>query len=447
MICMKKISNNQKPSSATLPTKYGNFNIMVWPASSHNEPAALITQRLDTSKPVLVRVHSECITGDTFGSHRCDCGTQKEEALKIIAKNGNGVFIYLRQEGRGIGLYEKIKAYKIQEDGYDTHEANILLGHKPDYREYSWVKEILDYLDIKEIILMTNNPSKVSEISHLGVKIIRRVPLVIKSNKHNRRYFESKRAKFKHFFGKDESNYFYQFCYAENSKQVEEIGKFIEGKKFDPLLKICVGTYGNAELLSDKAYIQTLSEIFKACELFEGFVPILHFTFKFSKNPLDDIKKIKQNLPFVRYIQLNDLKKADQLAALKLADKYFLVDFPLSDGNFSLINDPAFIRELQKKKAFIILDNSKGRGLKEEKENYIKKINKLFEKGINDIALCGGFGPGKLQTYFSLRNYYKINFSVDAESNLRTNGKLDLRKVKKYLSELLSYRMKIEHQD
>jgi GTP cyclohydrolase II len=422
-----------------MPTKQGTFSFNVWNQKKGEEIIFLQTPNLDTSKPVLVRVHSECITGDVFHSYRCDCEEQKDRSLSMISESGNGVFIYLRQEGRGIGLHEKIKAYILQDKGYDTHEANILLGHKPDYREYSWVKKVLDHLQVKEIKLITNNPSKVSEIARLGVTIADRIPLVIESNSYNRRYFETKRQKFKHFFGKDESNYFYQCTYVESPEQVTEIGNFMAGLQKDPLLKICLGVYADAHVLNDAHQLKKIEAICKAAEYFEGFVPILHFTFKFSTDPQKDIALVREKMPYVKYIRLNDLA-GDHLKVLKYANKFFLVDIPLSDEEFHLIDDAEFVEEVLKHKTFLMIDNSRGTGKQEAKAAIEKKIDALLTKGINDIALCGGFGPGSLSLYFEMKEHYKINFSIDAESKLKTGESIDMKKVKAYLSELINHR-------
>lgn len=436
---LEKTRNSKENIVTTqLPTKQGVFTFGVWDQKKGEEIIFLQTPNLDPTKPVLVRVHSECMTGDLFHSYRCDCGEQKDRSLAMIAESGNGVFIYLRQEGRGIGLYEKIKAYNLQDQGYDTHEANILLGHKPDYREYSWVKKIVDLLEIKEIRLITNNPSKVSEISRLGIKVVERVPIVIESNNYNRRYFETKRQKFKHFFGKDESNYFYQFSYVDSPEQVVEIGEFMADMKKDPLLKICIGVYADSHILNDWQNLKNIEAIFKATDHYEGFVPILHFTFKFSSDPIKDIALIREKMSYVKYIQLNDLV-GDHLKVLKYANKFFLVDIPLSDKDFNLIDNDEFVKEILMHKAFVLLDNSHGKGIQDTKSNIIKKINKLLSKGISDIAIYGGFGPNALSLYFEMKDQYKINFSVDAEMRLKTSGCLDLQKVKKYLLELIKH--------
>jgi 3,4-dihydroxy 2-butanone 4-phosphate synthase/GTP cyclohydrolase II len=425
--------------TATIPTKFGVFNFSVWNQPKGDEVVFITTPDFDPHKPVLVRVHSECMTGDVFHSYRCDCGEQKDRAMRILSDYGNGVLIYLRQEGRGIGLYEKVKAYVLQDDGYDTHEANILLGHKPDYREYSWVKKVLNYLHVDEIRLLTNNPSKVSEISRLGIKVIERIPLVIESNIHNRKYFETKKQKFKHFFGKEESNYFYQFSYVESPDQIEEIGLFLNDSKKDPLMKICTGVYGDSHTLDSEKDIKKIESIFKTATMYEGFVPILHFTFKFSSDPIKDIAKIREKMPYVKYIQLNDID-SDHLKIVQYVNKFFLVDIPLSDNDFHLIDNQVFVQEIIKHKAFILLDNSHGTGVQETKSGLVNKINKLLERGISDIAIYGGFGPDSLDNYFSLKEHYKINFSVDAETKLKTNQKLDLEKVKHYLTQLITHK-------
>lgn len=425
--------------STQLPTRQGVFTFNVWNQKKGEEIVFIQTPNLDITKPVLVRVHSECLTGDTFHSYRCDCGEQKDRSLSMISESGNGVFIYLRQEGRGIGLYEKIKAYILQDKGYDTHEANILLGHKPDYREYSWVKKVLDHLNVKEIRLITNNPAKVAEISRLGIKVVERVPLVIESNHYNRRYFETKRQKFKHFFGKDESNYFYQFSYVESPDQVVEIGRFMAGEKKDPFLKLCMGVYADTHILNDTQELRRIEAIFKSADHYEGFVPILHFTFKSSIDPLKDLANVREKMPYVKYIQLNDLS-SDHLKVLKYANKFFLVDIPLSDKDLHLIEDNEFVDEILTHKAFVLLDNSHGTGKQDSKFNVINKINQLLSKGINDIAIYGGFGPDTLGLYFEMKEHYKINFSIDAETKLKTDESLDVEKVKEYLHQLMNHK-------
>lgn len=186
------------PLTANLPSKFGDFLITVWPEELGQEPVALSTPNIDITQPVMVRIHSECITGDNYGSLRCDCGPQKEQSLQEIARYGNGLFLYLRQEGRGIGLYEKIKAYQLQDQGLDTYDANEMLGHKADARQYEWAKRMLDHFGVREVILLSNNPEKRSALERYGFTVVESRHVWTGSNEHNQTYLATKKTKFKH---------------------------------------------------------------------------------------------------------------------------------------------------------------------------------------------------------------------------------------------------------
>ncbi|UMB59124.1 GTP cyclohydrolase II [Lutibacter sp. A80] len=182
-----------------LPTKYGNFELIVFKEKEAKlEHIALLKGNSKIKGDWLTRVHSACATGDLFGSLRCDCGEQLAKSLQLIEKNGKGVLIYLMQEGRGIGLLNKIKAYKLQEAGMDTVEANVHLGYKPDERNYDIAALILEALNIGEINLLTNNPDKVIKLEENGIQIKNRIPLKITPNAHNIKYFETKVLKMGH---------------------------------------------------------------------------------------------------------------------------------------------------------------------------------------------------------------------------------------------------------
>jgi 3,4-dihydroxy 2-butanone 4-phosphate synthase / GTP cyclohydrolase II len=182
-----------------LPTKYGAFEIIAYRQLTTNEMhLALIKGHWDKNEPVMVRVHSSCMTGDIFGSYRCDCGQQLQEAMKLIEKEGKGVLIYMNQEGRGIGLYNKLKAYKLQERGMDTVEANLHLGFSADERDYGVGAQILRDLNISKIRLITNNPTKRAGLEGYGLEMVEHIPLEISPNKHNTKYLKTKKDKMGH---------------------------------------------------------------------------------------------------------------------------------------------------------------------------------------------------------------------------------------------------------
>jgi len=186
-------------SLAKLPTEYGDFEIRIYREKLTGiEHPALIKGDIKKEENVLVRVHSECLTGDVFSSLRCDCGHQLEKALKMISKAKSGVLLYMRQEGRGIGLGNKIKAYHLQEKGYDTVDANIKLGFKADLREYGIGAQILSDIGVKNMIILTNNPKKIIGLKAYGINIVKRLPIRIKPNPHNKNYLLAKKLKLGH---------------------------------------------------------------------------------------------------------------------------------------------------------------------------------------------------------------------------------------------------------
>jgi 3,4-dihydroxy 2-butanone 4-phosphate synthase/GTP cyclohydrolase II len=182
-----------------MPTEYGDFDLYLYKSKIDGQHhLALVCGDVAGKPNVLVRVHSECLTGDVFGSHRCDCGPQLHQAMRQVAREGCGVLVYMRQEGRGIGLAPKIKAYKLQEQGYDTVEANRKLGFEMDLREYGLGAQILADLGLRTIRLMTNNPRKVVGLDGYGLKIVEQVPIKIRPNPHNANYLKTKREKLGH---------------------------------------------------------------------------------------------------------------------------------------------------------------------------------------------------------------------------------------------------------
>ncbi len=196
----------RRVANAKLPTKYGLFTAIAYRSEiDHDEHVALVMGEITGEQPVLVRVHSECLTGDVFGSLRCDCGEQIGVALQRIADEGRGVLLYMRQEGRGIGFHNKLRAYALQDEGLDTVEANIHLGFAPDLRDYGIGAQILVDLGLREIRLLTNNPKKVIGLEGYGLKVVETVAIVCPPNPYNLRYLQVKQQKLGHNLGIPES--------------------------------------------------------------------------------------------------------------------------------------------------------------------------------------------------------------------------------------------------
>ena len=189
-------------AKSKLPTAFGDFEIIAFQDLSTGEEHVALSKGLDTipMKPILVRIHSECLTGDAFSSLKCDCGPQLHSTMKMISDEGQGVILYLRQEGRGIGLTNKIRAYALQDQGHDTVDANLLLNLPADARHYDMCTIMLDYLRIKEVRLITNNPLKVNSLKNSGINVVDRVSITVGLNIFNKGYLQTKQERMSHMY-------------------------------------------------------------------------------------------------------------------------------------------------------------------------------------------------------------------------------------------------------
>lgn len=188
----------QRVADARLPTRHGDFRLVVYRAPTGQEHVALTVGATDDGEPVVVRLHSECLTGDVFGSCRCDCGEQLADSLSFLQEQGRGILLYLRQEGRGIGLTNKVRAYMLQDQGYDTVEANLALGLPADPRNYHDAAAMLCDLGVPRVRLLTNNPAKIAGLEHYGIAVVERLPMQVPPNPANLRYLRTKREKMGH---------------------------------------------------------------------------------------------------------------------------------------------------------------------------------------------------------------------------------------------------------
>lgn len=193
-------------AKAKLPTVHGEFDIHVFENENKQEHIVLSknlpNHNLDITP--IIRIHSECLTGDAFGSLKCDCGPQLNAAMQSIQQHGCGAILYLRQEGRGIGLTNKIRAYALQDQGHDTLEANLLLGLPADARQYDMCKDMLSHLGVTKVALMTNNPNKIKDLTDLGIEVVERIPLLVGINQHNHDYLSVKGEKMSHLISADD---------------------------------------------------------------------------------------------------------------------------------------------------------------------------------------------------------------------------------------------------
>lgn len=232
-------------------------------------------------------------------------------------------------------------------------------------------------------------------------------------------------------------HYFYQF-HVDIADQLDPIIQFLKKTHHDPSSCFCVGIAENHTLLTESKEVDRINSIINCCYNNSYLIPIIHFSFLNSPDIFEDERQIKQLHPRIINLQINDLSSL-RIATLQKFSELFSLSIPLSNENFNIVYNLQFRNLVRENKSFILLDNSKGKGIKEDTKSFLEKINILHYFRLYNIVLCGGFGPDQLDSYFEVRNHYKMKFSIDAETNLRSNHKFDVEKIKRYLTQLINF--------
>ena len=425
--------------SMPIPTKYGDFVLWVWDGKRGQEPVALTTPSFDPFKEVMLRIHSECLTGDSFGSFTCDCGPQKEEALKQIGKHGNGIFIYHRQEGRNMGLFKKVQAYNLMQNGVDTHEANIMLSGNPDAREYSHVVEILSVLlgtHQSKILLLSNNPYKRLILEREGYPVSLQ-SLSVGKNIYNSKYIQTKEQKFSHY-SVGYKPYAGITIYRSDlkNKHIEELLHSYELNGRGRKLFLGVALFPEKGDLKDSVFVEELNAFARSLGDVKGLSIVLHMTYDPRRQFYRNLKTFLEKLNF-RYSLQFRLKENRKLPKVDLdlvealrADNFI---FQIKTSQYDLLEEQKFVEYFRMSNHYLLLDDSFGSGTEEDAEVTRSKIMSTIKLGISHIAVAGGYDASKLPQLVELEDYFKIPLSVDAESKLRDDDGLNPTKVKNYL--------------
>ena len=428
--------------STLMPTAYGTFDVWVWSGERGQEPIALSTPNLDPKREVLLRIHSECITSDVFGSFTCDCGPQKEKALLEIEKHGNGIFIYHRQEGRNMGLFKKIQAYNLMRKGLDTHEANTLLSGSPDAREYSDVLEILGTLlhsRKNTIVLLSNNPYKKLVLEREGYRVVMR-PLRIGETIHNAGYIQTKEQKFLHYSATYKPYAGITLSREDIKEKGIEIVELIhslalENRGREVFLGISV--FPQNDDLKNQQLAQELNQFAKNFKDENGVCLVLHMDYNERRQFYRDLKNFLASLEFRYSLQLrfgdnHTMSKIDLEILESLHSEKII--FQIKKAHYSVLENQKFVEYFRLPNTFLLLDESFGTGTRENLASTQERMMGIIKKGISHIAVAGGYSSYKLADITVLEDYFKIPVSVDAESRLHKNGKLNMTEVSAYLS-------------
>lgn len=423
-----------------MPTAFGLFRLWVWEGERGQEPVALTTIQLDPTKEVMVRVHSECLMGDTFSSLTCDCGPQKELALKKIYEHGNGIFIYQRQEGRNMGLVKKIHAYNLMQTGLDTHEASLTLTGHPDSRDYTEVLTILDALldGHKPFIrLLTNNPYKRLFLERYGYPTIAET-LIVEGNVHNAAYSATKTKKFLHasigygpYAGVELSRHDIVSKGNALANLLKEIYSQNSGRKIFIGIGLMPDEIVDPSFAKDIKYFQNkIAEIPNVHLIFHTYYPA-------ERRAQRALARFLGSLGFSYSLQfrLTSETPAGAKVDVELIDSFRPEHavFQLRSDQWYLLNQTSFVEYFSSPNHFLLLDESWGKGKEEGVKVTRDKILKLLSHGINRIGVVGGYSAQTAHKVFELEDYFKLPISVDAWSNLRTGDTVDLIKVGDYL--------------
>jgi len=433
---------NEDIVSMELPTAQGNFKLYVWNGRRGSELVALSTPSLDAKREIMVRIHSECLSGDTFHSLTCDCGPQKDLALNKIAAHGNGIFIYHRQEGRNAGLFNKVQVYNLMQQGMDTHEALLSTVGHPDPREYSEVLTVFSRLldrQKSDLRLLTNNPYKALFLERHGYPVTVE-PLRVDISIHGAAYTATKTQKFLH-------NTVGHAPYAaitlsrddikDRIGEIEASVRSVHPFKGSRKLFIGVGIYPEKGELTDPSLYQELDKLHHLISNFENTYLVLHMNYPVSRSRQRELKRLLSKLTFSYSLQFrlplnSDVSRVD----IELIDSFHgeHVIFQLKEAHFHLLEQKSFADYFSSPNKYLLLDESWATGTREDVTLKKARVLKLVSRGLSRVAVAGGYGADNAAEIHELEDYFKIPISVDAESRLRTDGAIDSAKVRSYLT-------------
>ncbi len=426
-----------------MPTAHGAFVCTVWSGERGRELVALSTRTLDSGKEVMVRIHSECLTGDVFASQTCDCGVQKNRALEMIQKHGNGIFIYHRQEGRNMGLYKKVQAYNLMQGGMDTHEANLTLVGHPDGRDYNDVLSVLHELlrgRKSRICLLTNNPHKKLFLARSGYSVTVE-PHVVAPTEYNAMYTETKEVKFLHNAHGSEP-YVGITLYQSDLKSSVQLKKMLLAlnlKDCGRQVYLGVAIFPDKGDTKNSVLVGELNE-FAAVLADVGEVRVvLHVNYPDSRSIYRDLKKFLTHLTFRYSLQFrlptgSEAKVDTELIASLHADRMI---FQLKSEQFPLLEQKDFREYFSRPYRAILLDESFGTGMPASFEATKQNVLTLVSRGMSRIAVAGGYSAENADRLFELEDFFKIPISIDAESRLREGEQLSIAEAERYLWKIL----------